>query len=649
MGEKDGKTAEETAAEATEQQHTRADGDSAEPTPEPGSDKAVTKKAATETNGDSPASEAAQDGAGDTGEQPEKESPATTETIPKEEPASEEPVKGTRETPAESSAKDTEVYRPVDPGPAPKREEEVIPYGSGGSVPLLLITALAVLGGFGLLWYLLPLGRGLISLWHEALGGFSYGHQSGYPLAIWLMQAGGLAADATVQDQVVPFVALYGVALLLCADMARRMFPTGRTITAVTITLALALASPLLMLTPFIDPRAALVACAVIQHVWTTALLSGREASAGGAVAFGLSAGVMLLAGPEGMLVAPVSLLWLLTHKWLFRAEGWLALAIAVLVWAPQLVYNASNDISPLTALAGWYADPLFSHEAARAAALHNLAVANAAVVLLAAFGLLAGVLRGLAPGGNTWRTAGFGAALLIAFTVICWGAGASAATMAALPSALLLTVAVVAAVLARRFASRDPFAAPNHGWRWGLRIVVILLAAVAGYMIYTWQDALFILSPKEPPVRLRSVLQTPADVVAAYGDDCAMAAFELRHLINPAKVRCLKPGALPTDAAQRTVIYGCNSDIAATLHCPTPDNDGLDDWCLCEQLPEPAPVPRIRPVPEPPVTEPLPMQPDTPAVEPAPVPVPEIPAVPEPVQPKPEPKEPPRPATIDI
>ena len=53
-----------------------------------------------------------------------------------------------------------------------------------------------------------------------------------------------------------PLCALYGVALLLCADMARRMFPTGRTITAVTITLALALASPLLMLTPFIDPRA---------------------------------------------------------------------------------------------------------------------------------------------------------------------------------------------------------------------------------------------------------------------------------------------------------------------------------------------------------------------------------------------------------
>ena len=70
------------------------------------------------------------------------------------------------------------------------------------------------------------------------------------------------------------------------------------------------------------------------------------------------------------------------------------------------------------------------------------------------------------------------------------------------------------------------------------MRIVVILLAAVAGYMTYTWQDAMFILSPKEPPVRLRSVLQTPTDVVAAAGDDCAMAAFELRHLINPAKVR---------------------------------------------------------------------------------------------------------------
>ena len=182
MGEKDGKTAEETAAEATEQQRPKADGDSAEPTPEPGPDEAVTKEAATETNGDSPASETAQDGASDTGEQPEKEPPAKTETTPKEESAPEKPVQETRETPAESSAKNPDVYRPQDPEPAPKREEEVIPYGSGGSVPLLLISAVAVLGGLGLLWYLLPLGRGLISLWHEPWAGFPTGTKAAIPL-----------------------------------------------------------------------------------------------------------------------------------------------------------------------------------------------------------------------------------------------------------------------------------------------------------------------------------------------------------------------------------------------------------------------------------------------------------------------------------
>ena len=558
---------------------------------------------------------------GNPAEEPENPSPDTdpqsnpesgTAAAPSSEHTPETDTAGKASPAVEAASGD--VYRPR-PTQQPREpyDDTPEPVNPGNAIFTLLLTAAAVIAGLGALWYLLPLGKGLITLWHQSLGGFSYGHQSGYPLAVWLMQAAALATDGSLQQQVVPFVALYAIALFKTAGLARRLYAGAPSAVAMAVALGLIALSPLLMLTPFIDPRGALVAFTVLLHVCTATIIGRRPPSVGGAVAFGMTGGLMLLAGPEGMVVAPVSLLWLLSQKWLLRHEGWLAVGVAVLVWSPQLVFNATHDISPLTALADWWYEPRFATDALFTAALHTLAVANVAVVLLALGGLFISLGRGLMAPASGWRMTGWAAAVLAAYTVVLWANPDAAAAPAGLPAALLLMIAAIAVQAAQRYRDRNADAYSGHSRHWAVRIGVVLLALVAGYRAYIWQDSLFAANIGEPSPRLRSVLQTPCDVLAAAGDDCAQAAFELRNILKPDAVQCIGPASktLAADAEKRSLVFRCNAGILDSLGCTRPDVQGLAGWCLCEgsvarkdlvapAVPQPAEPPAHVPAQEP-------------------------------------------------
>ena len=557
---------------------------------------------------------------------------------PVSENVSEDPPETTTGEPAEAAAPEApeEVYHPrpreTTSGHRPPEASQ------GNALFALLLTAAAAIGGLGALWYFLPLGRGLITLWHQSLGGFSYGHQSGYPLAVWLMQAAGSLTDGTLHQQVAPFAALYGITVLMTAGIARRLHTGSSAVAAMATALGLVALSPLLMLTPFIDPRGALVAFTVIVHVCAAAVIGRRAPSVGGAIALGFTAGLMLLAGPEGMVVAPASLLWLVWQKWLSRSEGWLAVAVAVLVWSPQLVFDATHDISPLTALAHWWYEPRFAADALFDAALHTLAVANVAVVLLALGGLLIALGRGLISSASGWRMTGWASALLLAYTVVLWADPDIAVTPVALPAALLLLIAAVSARTAQYRDDRDDQPYRGHTRRWSLRIGVLLLALVAGYVAYIWQDSMFAANIGEPPARLRSLLQTPSSVLAAAGDDCAQAAYGLRAVVKPGEVRCIDPGAVPADTEDRALVFRCNAGILNALGCERPDVHDLAGWCLCKPaVAEEKPATPARPAP---VEKP----PQEPAAQPVAPPQPE--QTPEQA---PEPVAPRGPATIDI
>ena len=222
------------------------------------------------------------------------------------------------------------------------------------------------------------------------------------PLAWWLARGAALLLGSERPWAVrLPFIALFAVSTLL-------VFRLGEAVASARAGLLGAVAinlSPVLGITTggWVLPDGPLD-CALLGAAWCLMRALPERRAWGAWLGAGGCAGLALLSKYSAGLTLAGAALYLLTsplhRRWLLRPQPWAALAVALLMFAPVLVWNAGH---------GWAS---FAFQGGRASA-HRFNPAGPLVVLAGAAlyllpwiwaGLLVALQRGLRAGPAAWR-----------------------------------------------------------------------------------------------------------------------------------------------------------------------------------------------------------------------------------------------------